>query len=107
MPNALDDAMDSLLKFLRMMNPAKSVFSLYLLMYVLPMFIPVMGAMAVHKHLISNDQLNVGVALFLGVCGIAGIAWTVWFLLYFTKQRNANPELYEKGFLSELEVRGG
>ena len=71
------------------------------------MFVPVMGAVAVYDHLIVNDRLNVAVAVFMGVCGIAGIAWTVFYFLYFTKQRNDNPELYERGFLSELTVSGG
>jgi len=93
--------------FIKIFNPIKSVFSLYILMYILPMFIPILIVSSIYESLIVKNILNIPVVVLMFVCGIIAVVWTIYFLTYFTKQRNSNPELYEKGFMSELKVNGG
>jgi len=91
--------------FLSLLKPIKSVFGLYLLMYALPILIPLYIAFSIKDVLIlKNGEISLPVALMLGGCVIVILLWTGFFLLYFTKQRTNNPELYEKGFLSELHI---
>jgi len=99
--------MDAFERFLHLISPIKSVFSLYLLMYILPLSIPVLTAIAFYDTMIVNGKLDVAVVTIVGVCVIIAFAWTIFFLIYFTNQRNNNPELYQKGFMSELSVKGG
>ena len=76
-------------------------------MYSLPILIPLYIAFSIRNALISQSgEMSIPVSLVLGGCAIVVIVWTLFFLIYFTKQRTKNPELYEKGFLSELKVGG-
>jgi hypothetical protein len=99
--------MDLLERFFGLFKPIKSVFSLYLLMYLFPLSIPVIIAMSMYDLMIIENKINTPVAIIVGICGFLSFFWTLFFLLYFTKQRNSKPELYEKGFMSELSVKGG
>lgn len=93
--------------FSSILKPIKSVFGLYLLMYSLPILIPLYVAFSTRSALIpKSGEMNIPAVLILGSCAIVVIVWTIFFLLYFTKQRTKNPELYEKGFLSEIKVSG-
>lgn len=87
------------------LKPIKSVFGLYLLMYSLPILIPLYIAFSIRNVLISQSgEMSIPVSMVLVGCAIVVITWTIFFLIYFTKQRTKNPELYEKGFLSEFKV---
>jgi hypothetical protein len=87
--------------FLSILKPIKSVFGLYLLMYALPILIPLYMAFSIKDALVSNNgEMSLPVALVQGACAIAVFLWTIFFLLFFTKQRTNNPEL------SELTVGG-
>lgn len=99
--------MELLEKFIKIFNPIKNVFSLYILMYILPMFIPISIFISIKKSIIVNNVLNVPVAILIGLCSLIGFMWTIFFLHYFTKQRNSNPALYEPGFMSGFTVAGG
>jgi len=99
--------MDILERFFALFKPIKSVFSLYLLMYVCPLSFPAITAMSVYESMIVENKLNTPVAVIVAICGLIAFLWTIFFLLFFTKQRNTKPELYEKGFMSELSVKGG
>jgi len=99
--------MDAFERFLQLISPVKSVFSLYLLMYILPVAIPVLTAISFYEIMVVDGVLNVEIAGVVGTCTFLAFAWTVFFLIYFTNQRNNNPELYQKGFMSDLSVKGG
>lgn len=99
--------METLERFLGLLKPIKSVFSLYLLIYALGMFIPIRFAMSLQDSAIANGVLNVPVVIAIGVSSLVSFIWSIFFLIYFTNQRNNNPELYEKGFMSELNISGG
>jgi hypothetical protein len=57
--------------------------------------------------MVVNGKLNASVAIIVGICCLIAFLWTVFFLIYFTNQRNKNPELYQKGFMSDVNVKGG
>lgn len=99
--------MDAFEKFFKLISPIKSVFGLYLLMYILPLSIPIILVMSIYEALMFKNTVNIPVAIIIGICALVSFAWTIFFLIYFTNQRNTNPDLYEKGFLSELTITGG
>ncbi|MEJ1298505.1 MAG: hypothetical protein RPU63_13640 [Candidatus Sedimenticola sp. (ex Thyasira tokunagai)] len=98
--------MDQLERFLQLISPVKTVFSLYLLMYVLPVSVPVIVALQFYEAMVVGSQLNIAASIIVLTCGAVAFIWTIFFLIYFTNQRNKNPELYQKGFMSELNVSG-
>jgi hypothetical protein len=53
-----------------------------------------------------TNKVNAGAAIIIGICGLFVLGWAIFFLLYFTKQRTKNPQLYRKGFLSDFSVKG-
>lgn len=99
--------MDGLERFLHLISPIKNIFGLYLLMYIFPLSIPVLTAMSIYEKMFENGELNVSVAIIVGICVLLAFFWTIFFLIYFTNQRNKNPELYQKGFMSDISVKGG
>lgn len=98
--------MDEFERFLRLISPIKSVFSLYLLMYMLPISIPVLVTSSCYNEMVIDGKLNVDVAVIVGICTIVAFGWTTFFLIYFTNQRNNNPDLYQKGFMLDFNVEG-
>lgn len=53
----------------------------------------------------STNQINFEAAIILAICAFCIIIWTIFYLLYFTKQRTKNPQLYDKGFVSDFSVK--
>lgn len=96
--------MELLERIWKLISPVKSVFGLYLLMYSLPSALLLTVALGAYESMIVESRLNGPVAVLVGVCCAALFAWTVFFLTYFTKQRNSNPDLYQRGFMSEYTV---
>jgi hypothetical protein len=85
------------------MHPFKprSIFGFYILMYLIPIFIPFYIVNRLCDKLIINDHLNSDVVLMLGFCSLAILFWTIFFVVYFTKIRTNNPRLYGKVFLAD------
>ncbi len=101
--------MENFINFISsLFKPIKSVFGLYLLMYLIPLSLPLYIAVELQDALVSKEgDVIFAVAGILGLCYLAALGWTIFFLIYFTRQRTSNPELYEKGFLSELTISEG
>ena len=89
-------------------RPVKNIFGLYVLIYVLPLSIPVLIALEAHPRLFDEltNKVNTGAAIVIGSCCLFVVAWSIFFLIYFTKQRTKNPQLYRKGFVTDFSVRG-
>ena len=91
--------------FSSLFKPVRSVFSFYLLMYLIPLVIPLYIAFTLKDVLILEGKLNTSIAILLSICCFTAVGWTIFYLIFFTKQRTSNPELYEKGFLSEIRIK--
>lgn len=84
-------------------RPIKSLFGLYMLMYLLPLGIPFYIVSMVWKGLIKDDSsVNCGIAITIILCALVVLLWTIYFVFYFTKIRERNPHLYGKGFISGI-----
>ena len=89
-------------------NPIKSIFGLYVLMFMLPLVIPLIIAYEAHSRLFDGvtNKVNAGAGIALCVCCLFVLGWAIFFLIYFTKQRTKNPQLYRQGFLTDYSVKG-
>ena len=97
---------DFLSTIVNSIKPIKTIFSFYVALYLFPIcFFLIIGYEA-KEHLFVNDtEINIAVATLLGICATCVVIWSVFFLIYFTRQRTKNPQLYNRGFLSEFSVK--
>lgn len=88
-------------------KPIKTIFAFYVVLYLFPLaFFFLIGYEIKEKLFIDNtDEVNVAAAIILAICSICIVSWTAFFLIYFTKERTKNPNLYNKGFLSDYNVK--
>lgn len=92
---------------LNSIKPIKTIFSFYIVLYVLPSsFVALIGYKA-NKNLFMENacQLNLPAAIILAICALFVFGWTMFFLIYFTRQRTKNPHLYNKGFVDNLDIK--
>lgn len=88
-------------------KPIKTIFGFYVALYLFPLaFFLLVGYETMKKLFIEKThEVNVGAAIILVICAICIVSWTVFFLMYFTKERTKNPRLYNKGFLTDFNVK--
>jgi len=97
---------DFWLTIVNSIKPIKTIFGFYVALYLFPLGFFLIIVYEAKDHLFVNDnQINTAVAALLGICAMCVVIWSVFFLIYFTRQRTKNPHLYNKGFLSELSVK--
>ena len=89
-------------------KPVRSIFGFYVLIFLFPLSIPLAVVANTYSRLFNDatNQVNVGAAVIIGICGALVFGWAIFFLLYFTMQRTRNPHLYRKGFLTDFSVKG-
>jgi len=89
----------------RTISPVRSLFGLYILMYLLPIILPFYIAVtSLSKLILSDGSINSQLLTIVSVCSVTVLLWTIFFLIYFTKIRTKNPNLYGKTFVSEFRV---
>jgi len=85
-------------------NSFRSLFAFYILMYSTPLIIPFSLAVAVKDNIfIDKKDINFGVLIIILCCGFVITLWSLFFLLYLTKERTKNPHLYGKGFVKGFD----
>jgi hypothetical protein len=83
----------------------RSLFALYVLIYSVPQLTPFYLFYMMSKRLfIHTGAINYPAFIIAVICGAVIIAWNLFFLLFFTKERTKNPHLYGRNFMCSPEM---
>ena len=99
--------MDYITEIIKSIKPIKTIFSFYVVLYFFPAALfSSIGYQALQNLFIAETQkVNFDAACILAITIILILAWTLFFILYFTNQRTKNPHLYQKGFMKDFNVK--
>lgn len=85
-------------------NSFRSLFAFYILMYLAPLIIPFGLVTTVWGNIfIDKKEVNFVILKIISSCSAIVIAWTLFFLIYLTRERTKNPKLYGKGFIEGFD----
>ena len=98
--------MEKLLKNIKSFaNSIKTLYALYVLMYIVPQLLPFSLSYAFWNNLIVNEKnINYPVLISVSICGMIIIGWNLFFLLYLTKERTQHPQLYGRHFFTGFDM---
>lgn len=102
------DIIEILQNVIRIIKPIRSMFAFYILMYIMPVVVFLAIILVVKDEIVIPDssEINIAILLLVITLSLLILAWTTFFLIYFTRERTRNPRLYNKGFVSGFEARG-